>query len=112
MSAGDRELIERARSHTGKASFQDVLKDCHALADRLEAREGWREIESAPKDGRLIYVATDHPAAGLMVDRFGAAVWDSDLQGGGFWLHGLPEEPTHWRPMAWPFPLPPAPERT
>jgi hypothetical protein len=60
MSAGDRELIRRARNdilallfgpldESKRERANAVGEAVAALADRLEAREGWRGIESAPE---------------------------------------------------------------
>jgi hypothetical protein len=73
-----------------------------ALADRLEQREGWRGIESAPTDGRNVLVfcprASDHGYNRIRL------TWRKDGKWQG--ANNTSWPPTHWMP------LPPAPEGT
>ena len=44
------DLVERLRSHMGKADFGDVLRDCHLAADRIEKLEiTLRDIIDTPE---------------------------------------------------------------
>ena len=103
---------------TGNGRHRDAVRELNeavcALADRLEALsqaataepEGWRGIESAPKDGT--------PFDAWVPDAFGGRRMTglSFNRRGQLRQHGLltaaelPRWPTHWMP------LPPAPEGT
>ncbi len=63
-----------------------------------EAGDGWRDIETAPKDGRDVLVHTLHGLRRV-------AFWDT-ARGGlwSLWPGREPAQPTHWRPL----PAPPA----
>lgn len=62
--------------------------------------EGWREIESAPKDGWHVDVWCPEPSGGYRI----ADAWWSDMD--GKWLYvgqgdmkTWPHQPSHWRPL-------------
>jgi hypothetical protein len=97
------------RKDRGANEYLEVRKNAvdivmlAALADRLEAREGWRDIESAPKDGSVVLLGyPPHPRIDRSVyeGRWNRAqnTWTSC---NGFILHS---DATHWMP------LPPAPQ--
>lgn len=106
----DRELINEALGAIpcleGHGYYQRA-EAALALADRLEAREGWRDIASAPKDGTRVLLA--HASAAF------DGWWDD---GEGAWVDGetdndgdyIAYRPSHWMPLP-PLPLPPQQER-
>lgn len=124
-----------------RAAYQFCISDASRLADALEARplqgqpslpEGWRPIETAPKDGTDILLFCPQGDGGRQVEyRVTEGHWHFDP--GGVWEHrdldgrwigqdesdgfegwlswdgGFSEEtmmPTHWMPL----PSPPAPD--
>lgn len=58
--------------------------------------DGWRPIESAPRDGTHIMVPGQF--SGMEIDE---AQWDEDTNPEGWWSVklDLPLEPTHWQPL-------------
>jgi hypothetical protein len=62
----------------------------------IAAMEGWRPIESAPKDGTWIMVAAHNL---YPCDAHWSAVWDGDPYD---WMDAagpFVTQPTHWRPL-------------
>jgi hypothetical protein len=90
-----------AIAHTRRTDLSDRLR---TLAARLSgmAADTWQPIETAPKDGRLIWAFNTHDAT--------RAPWQYECMWNGIeWYHGLGDAwprrpPTHWRE------LPAAPE--
>lgn len=84
--------------------MQDYAEQLRVLAARLSgmAADTWQPIETAPKDGRLIWAFNTHDAT--------RAPWQYECMWSGTeWYHGLGNSwprrpPTHWRE------LPAAPE--
>lgn len=72
------------------------LKDLIAMARRAHlSAGGWREIETAPKDGRRILLGASEPTADHDVE---IGWWREDYQG---WYHDRYklEGRTHWKPL-------------
>lgn len=90
------------------------VEDKYSRAAPLSAIEGWRPIETAPKEDRKrILVIQDTP--GDFEGIFTGAHWVEyrGSQDGGFWqadLGGL--WPTRWMPAPSPIPAPPAQAET
>jgi len=112
-------LIERLE-FIGRCSNEGVLvrETCAAAAKLLSAQPavlavpGWRPIESAPKDGRLILlnfgtkgvraVSWDSPWADPVTEENGIWCVDDDKHGPypmrGY-NYNCPTAPTHWLPL-------------
>ena len=97
MGAPDDEPLSKVRERITDLA---VGWNTRPLADRLEQREGWRGIESAPTDGRNVLVfcprASDHGYNRIRL------TWRKDGKWQG--ANNTSWPPTHWMP------LPPAPE--
>ena len=66
--------------------------------------EGWRDIESAPKDGTRIILFGTMQGSSVPGEEFGNWFASSNRKNGGWWVvFAMPFKPTHWRPL----PLPP-----
>lgn len=88
----------------------DALNAAHAEIDRLrEAVPEWQTMDTAPRDGTRILIASGND------DQPDVVFWDAAYADGGFyqnsataWLNGSSEQmdvdPTHWMPL----PTPPA----
>lgn len=96
----DRELIQQLRSADHMHAATKLL--CDAAADRLEALasrpDGWRGIESAPRDGRSVLVfcprASDHGYERIRL------TWRKDGKWQG--ANNTSWPPTHWMPLPGP----------
>jgi hypothetical protein len=119
--APDAGLIAEARRAAPWLLRQDLpriaklVKLVTRLADRLAAKgeEGWRPIETAPRDGTEVYLWS--PDAGDGGEAF-TGYWQDceDYPGGGAWWSrptdpfNIDSDPTRWRPL----PPPPEPSKT
>lgn len=75
-----------------------------ALRAATAPQDGWQPIETAPKDGTLIWLIEDGKPLGLLVAHHVSGFWvpDARYQSGGYWaavdsanvLH-----PSHWMPL-------------
>lgn len=104
--------IEQARYEGRQKALREMAVEAlPALLDRIEALEAglrWQPIESAPRDGSYMLIATESHDGGMTVARFDPE-WGDD----GWWMlddgknFEIPlrgPEPTHWMPR----PAPPA----
>lgn len=85
-------------------SMTDAFTVLQALRSQPSV-EGWRPIETAPKDGTLIMTWCVHANAEFCDDAVAEgyagpviAKW-IDHHGGGFTWHGLAGTHTHWQPL-------------
>lgn len=89
----------------------DELSRLQSLSDQNRLTGGWRDIESAPKDGTPILAWCVHPHARHATDDkdWSAAVITQWINhnGGGWTWNGLGGSFTHWQPL--PSPPPPLP---
>jgi hypothetical protein len=111
MGAPDDEPLSKVRERITDLA---VGWNTRALADRLEQREGWRGIESAPKDGTNILVwKPETSRQAQATEAWFCRPYEGASDAQGWWQtgrgmipQGIPGTPTHWMP------LPPAPEGT
>lgn len=88
--------------------MEERLTDALAAYDAAPAGDGWRPIESAPKDGKwlLLYGNGSGFMACTFVGYWGRRYADEPLGWQeAFALRQPPARPSHWRPL----PPPPAP---
>ncbi len=88
-----------------------------AAVSRVQTPEpsGWQPIETAPKDGRPVWLIEDGAPLGLTVQHQFAGVWWTDKRyvAGGCWQlvdRDSVGSPTHWMPLAAPPEEPRRPE--
>lgn len=112
-------LRARLAKHEGEDTrrlLRDIAAFVEAAEAALAAKDEWREIESAPRDGTEVLVTgqrTDGRQAGTWLRA--VAVWDQVDQ--AWWAKGAPThitqaramrtKPTHWRPLPAPPVTPP-----
>jgi hypothetical protein len=107
IAAGHKERLEReGMTHpyfiSGVDAMASVLRrEAESLEQSPVSDDGWRAIESAPKDGSYILVAglKFEDQTYMEVTSFYMGRWQVA------WMDGY-AEPTHWRPL----PPPPAKE--
>lgn len=84
--------------------LESKLAACRPSAEAVAARECWRPIETAPKNGEYILMlrgTTVRTARWFDDWMFGESAW-----GAPGWSYPKDDQPTHWMPM----PAPPAGE--
>jgi hypothetical protein len=90
------ELIDSTGKHVYAEDLQEAL-------DRVETVDDWQPIETAPKDGRWIWVKREPPISNRLAAS--AFVWDDSHGmwfGGTGWWHQFPMGWTHWMPLGEP----------
>ncbi len=93
LSAPHEDVPER-RTRCMRAALEAALS-----ALEPQERDGWKPIETAPKDGSNILAYAEHPSRMF----YGVAQWaeaDPDFQktvSGWFWPFAI--RPTHWMPL-------------
>lgn len=92
---GSRDMGEATGERNAYAHAADLARD-HA---KRAAEDGWRTMESAPRDGTSILVNVPGFGMGLFVLFWMDARWREPAH-----MNGLKIDPTHWRPL----PEPPA----
>lgn len=103
--ATDQEIEQYRMGAFNSPLPNDVSTAIRKLLARLaiaESREGWRPIETAPRDGTVIWLANEHS---LRVGAWISGRWADWVRaelGGTCDLHFTP---THWAPV----PTPPSP---
>lgn len=93
-----RQLYDRVRE------LEFKLAACQPSGEAVAARECWRPIETAPKNGEYILMlrgTTVRTARWFDDWMFGESAW-----GAPGWSYPKDDQPTHWMPM----PAPPAGE--
>lgn len=98
----------------GELTHEEQTKAAQAAVAAIEARgmlsQGWRDIESAPRDGTVIDLWANgvrycdcfwHPDDARVGQNYIVGAGDGELdwytyQDGGYWL-GV--NPTHWQPL-------------
>lgn len=111
----DTDAFILAREDTRRL-LRDIAAFVEAAEAAMAAKDEWREIESAPRDGTEVLVTgqrTDGRQAGTWLRA--VAVWDQVDQ--AWWAKGAPThitqaramrtKPTHWRPLPAPPVTPP-----
>lgn len=70
----------------------------------IRAAQDWQPIETAPRDGSRVLLATDGDVTSgqFISGEWCLADWARDEQGASFWLG----DPTHWMPLPDPPPPP------
>ena len=100
-----KELLERMRSpHNSLVTQSFLLNEGANCIEKLESAQDWQPIETAPKDGTMVFVwFPDMPKAFLeeyegriKLGRFveGLQEWSVQDVGGN-----IPPKVTHWRPL-------------
>lgn len=93
----DEKALERAYETLGRPDHAgDRLTVRAAITAYLQASEGWRDIESAPKDGTNILLAHDHAVFDGYWDKY-ADGWVDDVT--DLYEDKITYPATHWRPL-------------
>lgn len=123
MTPGDYRTL--AHSSVARVSLQarlteaaDELSRLQSLSDQNRLTGGWRDIESAPKDGATILVWFDRPGIGVRAVHWERPEWSSEPDAGLWHVSDLKHGPfplrrycsgddKFWQPLpSPPLPLP------
>lgn len=103
VSPSDPSVILAGIKQFGLASDGSDLRDLEAAIDRLRAgeQEGWRTIETAPKDGTriLLHGRVHLPSIDAGEESTVVAYWANINAGGWVWYGALSTIWTHWMPL-------------
>ena len=93
-------LFERCGAPEHNVSLEDAVTDVlTALSSAGIDCDGWRDIESAPKDGTRIILFGTMQGSSVPGEEFGHWFSSSNRENGGWWVvFAMPFKPTHWRP--------------
>lgn len=98
LSCAD-EIAARQLMSAAADEITSLRTELAALRESVE----WREIETAPKDGTRVILATISDG-----DVDSSSGYWTDHNGGG-WVRFMPWQPTHWLPLP---PIPDTPKET
>ena len=73
--------------------IETMTDEIQTLRAKVASSEGWKPIETAPKDGTRLLLDIDH-------DDYGDRVWTGLWADGWMVSYGkAKKEPTHWMPL-------------